>query len=140
MHILLRIYVSVDEHCGYEFPWSPVRLLQHVGIRLGATAGGHDWHHSHNAGMYASQFAWWDALCGTDKVYKSWLAKQEALQAAPASASASPVPATSPRATARAGSTNVKGKQVEQEVKEAAAAGSPRREGARRRQTESKVQ
>lgn len=83
MWILLRIAVSVEEHCGYEFPWSPMRVLATLpgSLAWGASPGGHDWHHSHNMGMYASQFAWWDALCGTDTVYKEWKGKREKEQA-----------------------------------------------------------
>lgn len=83
MWILLRIAVSVEEHCGYEFPWSPMRILATLPgpLALGASPGGHNWHHSANMGMYASQFAWWDALCGTDRAYKEWAAKQEKVAA-----------------------------------------------------------
>jgi sterol desaturase/sphingolipid hydroxylase (fatty acid hydroxylase superfamily) len=69
--VVARVAVSVDEHCGYGFPWSPVRLLPG-----GASAGGHDWHHSDTRGMYASQFAFWDAVYGTDAVYKQFLDKK----------------------------------------------------------------
>lgn len=65
--ILLRIAVSIDEHCGYAFPWSPVRLLP-----FGATADGHDYHHTHNDGIFASQFVWWDWLCGTEGRFHEW--------------------------------------------------------------------
>lgn len=36
----LRIFVSAEEHCGYAFPWSPVRLLP-----FQASVEGHDFHH-----------------------------------------------------------------------------------------------
>jgi sterol desaturase/sphingolipid hydroxylase (fatty acid hydroxylase superfamily) len=62
--VAVRIAVSVDEHCGYAFPFSPVRLLP-----FQTSAGGHDYHHSHNVGMYASQFVFWDRLCRTDGAY-----------------------------------------------------------------------
>lgn len=66
--ILIRIAVSIDEHCGYTFPWSFVRL-----IPFGATVDGHDFHHNqNNDAIFASQFTWWDALCGTDKGFHEW--------------------------------------------------------------------
>ena len=65
--LLVRVLVSIDEHSGFTVPWSPVRLLP-----FGATAEGHAWHHSHTDGMFASQFAWWDSLLGTDKAYLAW--------------------------------------------------------------------
>jgi len=66
--ILIRITVSIDEHCGYTFPWSPVRL-----IPFGATVDGHDFHHNQNKdAIFASQFTWWDALLGTDKGFHEW--------------------------------------------------------------------
>lgn len=115
MWVALRIAVSLDEHCGYAFPWSPVRLLP----ALGASTLGHDWHHSHNAGVYASQFTWWDAACGTDKAFNEWRAKQESkaagegglsgtLQAAQPSP---PVePNSTPRRSTRAASTSRSGR------------------------------
>lgn len=71
MWVFLRIYVSVEEHCGFAFPWSPVRLLPFM-----ATPDGHDFHHSHNVGVYASQFVFWDRVCGTDKAYLEHLRKK----------------------------------------------------------------
>ncbi len=71
--VLVRIAVSIDEHSGYSFPWSPVHLLP-----FGASADGHDYHHSHNDGIYGSQFAWWDALCGTEGRFHEWRAAVQA--------------------------------------------------------------
>jgi sterol desaturase/sphingolipid hydroxylase (fatty acid hydroxylase superfamily) len=61
MWVFLRIFVSITEHSGYAFPWDPSRLLP-----FGATVEGHDFHHSHNTGVFASQFTWWDRVTGTD--------------------------------------------------------------------------
>jgi sterol desaturase/sphingolipid hydroxylase (fatty acid hydroxylase superfamily) len=66
--ILVRIFVSIDEHCGYTFPWSPVRLLP-----WGATVDGHDYHHNVDKdAIFASQFTWWDALCDTEGTFHEW--------------------------------------------------------------------
>jgi len=55
--ILIRIATSLDNHCGYNFALSPVRLLP-----WGTTAPGHDHHHTTNDGMLASQFTILDVL------------------------------------------------------------------------------
>jgi len=60
MWILIRIATSIDNHCGYAFPLTPVRLLP-----FGASAEGHDHHHSKNDGMIVSQFSWFDVLYDT---------------------------------------------------------------------------
>jgi sterol desaturase/sphingolipid hydroxylase (fatty acid hydroxylase superfamily) len=65
------VAVSHDEHCGFTFPWSPVRLLP-----FGSSAAAHAWHHSHTDGMYASQFSWWDSALGTDVAFRKWEARQ----------------------------------------------------------------
>jgi sterol desaturase/sphingolipid hydroxylase (fatty acid hydroxylase superfamily) len=71
--VLVRVVVSIDEHSGFALPWSPVRMLP-----WGASSEGHAWHHSHTDGMFASQFAWWDALCGSDKGFLEWQAARQA--------------------------------------------------------------
>jgi sterol desaturase/sphingolipid hydroxylase (fatty acid hydroxylase superfamily) len=55
--VLIRIATSLDNHCGYSFALTPVRLLP-----FGTTAPGHDHHHSDNDGMLASQFTLLDVL------------------------------------------------------------------------------
>lgn len=64
---LVRVFVSAEEHCGYAFPWSPVRLLP-----IQACVEGHDYHHTHNTGVFASQFVWWDRMYGTDRAFLLW--------------------------------------------------------------------
>ena len=78
--VALRIFISAEEHCGYSFPWSPARLLP-----FQATPASHDFHHSMNMGCFASQFTWWDRICGTDKAWVAHLRKQAAAGAQPAS-------------------------------------------------------
>jgi len=63
----LRIIVTVDEHCGYEWKcWSPLKPLPAV---TGYTDK-HDFHHSHTRlGSYGTgPLDVWDWICGTDKV------------------------------------------------------------------------
>lgn len=58
----------IDAHCGFDFPWSPWRLLP-----MQSTSSTHDFHHSSNCGNYGSYFTWWDRIMGTDaKFYEAY--------------------------------------------------------------------
>lgn len=70
--LIVRILETTDGHCGYEFSWSPFRLLPFSG-----SANYHNFHHSHNVGNYSSFFTYWDSLCQTNKHYWKYLSKQE---------------------------------------------------------------
>lgn len=79
MHLLtvfawyaLRIGESLDGHCGYEFSFSPYRLIPFSG-----SASYHDYHHSHNVGNYASFFQIWDTIFGTNKDYFQHLEEEQ---------------------------------------------------------------
>lgn len=61
---IIRIGETLDGHSGYEFSWSPYRL-----IPFSSSARYHGFHHSHNIGNYSSFFSFWDTICGTNKVY-----------------------------------------------------------------------
>jgi len=65
--LFFRVVETMDAHCGYEFPFSPFRLL---GWCMLGTEG-HDWHHSHNRGNYG-MLIFWDSLCGTDREFRTW--------------------------------------------------------------------
>lgn len=55
--VVVAIFVSltfieiVDAHCGYDVPWKGLYLWSDV-YPWGSGARGHDYHHSHNKGMY----------------------------------------------------------------------------------------
>ena len=68
----LRIFETIDGHCGYEFSWSPYRLLP-----LSGSANYHNYHHTHNVGNYGSFFMVWDVLMGTNKSYFQYLSTKE---------------------------------------------------------------
>lgn len=69
--ITWRHLETLDGHCGYEFPWSPYRLLP------GATSAEyHDFHHSKNVGNYSATLSIWDNVFGTNKVYYEHLNKK----------------------------------------------------------------
>ncbi|CAK88518.1 unnamed protein product (macronuclear) [Paramecium tetraurelia] len=61
---IVRVFETIDGHCGYEFSWSPYRLLPFSG-----SSEYHHYHHSHNIGNFSSFFYYWDTLCGTNKDY-----------------------------------------------------------------------
>lgn len=70
--MIVRILETTDGHCGYEFSWSPFRLLP-----LSGSANYHNFHHAHNIGNFSSFFTYWDTICSTNKHYWRYLAKQE---------------------------------------------------------------
>jgi len=112
MWSMLRTGETVDGHSGFEFPWSPYRLLPFSG-----SSTAHDFHHSVNIGNYASFFTWWDHWMGTDQAFKRWEAKMSNQQtekstskdptptAAPAPTTAHPSASTSATTTDAADST-----------------------------------
>jgi len=63
---------TADQHSGYEFSWSPFRLIPFCG-----SATYHNFHHSHNVGNYTSLFTFWDSLCGTNIHYLRFMAKKK---------------------------------------------------------------
>lgn len=72
MWTTIRIFETIDGHSGYEFSWSPYRLLP-----LSGSAKYHDFHHTNNIGNYGSFFTFWDTIMNTNKVYYKHLAKKE---------------------------------------------------------------
>lgn len=72
MWLVIRIFETADGHSGYEFSWSPFRLLP-----LSGSARYHDFHHTHNTGNYGSFFTYWDTLMSTNGDYFKYIAKQE---------------------------------------------------------------
>jgi len=70
--LVLRLFETVDGHCGYEFSWSPYRLMP-----LSGSSIYHNFHHSHVSGNYGSFFTIWDTICGTNKDFYKYLSKRE---------------------------------------------------------------
>lgn len=58
LYLALRVWETVDAHCGYRFPWSPWTLLR-------GPADRHDDHHRTRVGNYG-MFVFWDRLCDTE--------------------------------------------------------------------------
>lgn len=61
---LYRVAESIDGHSGYEFTWSPYRILP-----FSSCAAYHDFHHSHNIGNYSSSLTIWDTVFNSNKTF-----------------------------------------------------------------------
>ena len=70
---VVRFGETLDGHCGYEFSWSPFRLIPFSG-----SAEYHDFHHSANVGNYGSFFSIWDSVFGTNSAFYEHLKEREA--------------------------------------------------------------
>ncbi|KAI4899288.1 hypothetical protein NFI96_021590 [Prochilodus magdalenae] len=57
---LLNVWLAVEDHCGYDFPWAIHRLLPCFG-----GPPFHQAHHEHYRGNYAPYFRHWDLIFGT---------------------------------------------------------------------------
>ncbi|KAL4448686.1 hypothetical protein ABPG74_012775 [Tetrahymena malaccensis] len=68
----IRVFETIDGHCGYEFSWSPYRLLP-----LSGSSEYHNYHHSHNIGVYGSFFTYLDTIFKTNKDYFAYKARKE---------------------------------------------------------------
>ncbi len=67
--IIIRVGESCDGHCGYEFSWSPYRLLF-----LSAGEDFHNYHHLFFKDNYGSFFTFWDRVMGTvNERYKEYV-------------------------------------------------------------------
>ncbi|KAL2078347.1 hypothetical protein ACEWY4_026032 [Coilia grayii] len=62
LFFVLNIWLSVEDHCGYDFPWATHRLVP-FGLYGGAPH--HDLHHLKFKSNYAPYFTHWDRLFGT---------------------------------------------------------------------------
>lgn len=62
-----RALETLDGHSGYEFSWSPYRLIPFSG-----SASYHDFHHTHNVGNYSSFFSLWDTVFGLNVDYHNY--------------------------------------------------------------------
>jgi methylsterol monooxygenase/4-alpha-methyl-delta7-sterol-4alpha-methyl oxidase len=60
MWIILRVGETTDGHCGYEFSWSPYRLLP-----MSGSSEYHNYHHLSFKGNYSSFFTYLDRMFGT---------------------------------------------------------------------------
>jgi len=63
-YLFVRLYQTVEVHCGYDFPWSFTKIIPFYG---GAIF--HDFHHETFTGNFSSTFTYLDYLFGTSKAY-----------------------------------------------------------------------
>ncbi|XP_068455276.1 cholesterol 25-hydroxylase-like protein [Clinocottus analis] len=68
LFFLLNIWLSVEDHCGYELPWAAGRLVP-LGLYGGARH--HDLHHLQSSCNYAPYFTHWDRLAGTLRTHRT---------------------------------------------------------------------
>ncbi|XP_036384650.1 cholesterol 25-hydroxylase-like protein 2 [Megalops cyprinoides] len=64
--MVFNIWVSVDDHSGYDFPWS-IHNLVPFGLWGGSVK--HDTHHRRPTTNFEPFFSHWDWLCGTNSEY-----------------------------------------------------------------------
>lgn len=62
LFFMLNIWLSVEDHCGYDLPWATHRLVP-LGLYGGAQH--HNLHHLKSRYNYAPYFTHWDRLAGT---------------------------------------------------------------------------
>ncbi|KAJ3185772.1 C-4 sterol methyl oxidase [Gaertneriomyces sp. JEL0708] len=72
----LRLFETVDVHCGYDFPWSV-----HNWMPFWGGSDFHDYHHMAFVSNFSSSFRWWDWMFGTDAKYNAWKARTKAEKA-----------------------------------------------------------
>ena len=55
-------FATINDHCGYDFPWSPKGILP-----FSTDSDYHNYHHSHgNNGNFSGNFSIWDTVLGTN--------------------------------------------------------------------------
>ncbi|XP_024136669.1 cholesterol 25-hydroxylase-like protein 1, member 2 [Oryzias melastigma] len=60
--MVFHVYVSIEDHCGYDFPWSTTHLFP-CGFYGGPSK--HDVHHQKPNTNFAPHFSHWDIIFGT---------------------------------------------------------------------------
>jgi sterol desaturase/sphingolipid hydroxylase (fatty acid hydroxylase superfamily) len=66
----------LDSHCGYDVPWAWVYPWSDR-YPWGSGARAHDFHHSHNVGIYGGGLiGLWDRLFGTDATFREYERKR----------------------------------------------------------------
>jgi sterol desaturase/sphingolipid hydroxylase (fatty acid hydroxylase superfamily) len=66
------VITNLDDHVGYEFPWSPVRWFW-----FSARTDQHEFHHSKNMGCFASKLNIYDKIFDSEKPYLLWRSKRD---------------------------------------------------------------
>jgi sterol desaturase/sphingolipid hydroxylase (fatty acid hydroxylase superfamily) len=69
--IWIKVNIGSENHSGYDFPWSPIRVLPFV---FGSNY--HDHHHSDNVGNMGGSCYLWDLMLDTNVPYVDKYLKQ----------------------------------------------------------------
>ena len=67
---IFRASAAIENHSGYEFPWS-----MYQAIPFKAPTEYHDFHHHRNQGTYSGVLRFWDWVYGTNTHYLDWVCK-----------------------------------------------------------------
>ena len=70
--IAWTLVANMDDHCGYKFPWSPVRWFPGA-----SQTDQHEFHHSKNMGCFASKLNIYDKIFGSEAAYVEWSRNQK---------------------------------------------------------------
>ena len=71
MIVLYYLFLGINEHCGYDFPWTMQGILP-----LSRNASYHEYHHTYpNNGNYSCIL--WDTIFGTNTKYLEYIKKQD---------------------------------------------------------------
>lgn len=73
LFFIVTLIEIVDAHCGYDVPWKFLYLWSDF-YPWGCGARAHDFHHSHNIGMYGGGLTGlWDYIFGSDKEFRKYI-------------------------------------------------------------------
>lgn len=70
--LVWAVVTNLDDHVGYEFPWSPVRWFW-----FSARTDQHEFHHSKNMGCFASKLNIYDKIFDSEEPYLKWRSKRD---------------------------------------------------------------
>lgn len=72
MWIIFRMLETIEAHSGYEFPWTPIKVLP-----FSCSGEYHSYHHSHNLGVYGSFFSFCDTIGKTNNDFFMYKARMD---------------------------------------------------------------
>jgi sterol desaturase/sphingolipid hydroxylase (fatty acid hydroxylase superfamily) len=75
--LIWGIGATVEQHCGYDFPFSPYGVFP-----LTFTSQYHDYHHTKYKYNYSSNFTFWDTLFGDNTDYFNFFLKSKRKESA----------------------------------------------------------
>ncbi len=65
--LLWVLSANMDDHCGYAFPWSPLRWFPGS-----ALTDEHEYHHSQNMGCFSTKLSWFNDWFGGSEQYQRY--------------------------------------------------------------------